>query len=189
MRSFDSDIDVIDHPFPHAILRNFLDLDAIADELEWLAGQEFEPGEADLFSYSSTRKLGTAKQLMGLYTALGDSIWCSQIAAAFRTPPLSHIDMAAYVYTQGDFLLPHDDRVAGRQIAYSLHLTRGLREGDGGALELFSSLENVASSVVKRIVPEFNSLVLFRVSPRSWHQVAEVIGDVQRLTVTGWYHG
>ena len=36
MRSFDSDIDVIDHPLPHAILRNFLDLDAIADELEWL---------------------------------------------------------------------------------------------------------------------------------------------------------
>jgi len=45
------------------------------------------------------------------------------------------------------------------------------------------------AAFVKRIVPEFNSLVLFRVSPRSWHQVAEVVSDVQRLTVTGWYHG
>ena len=89
MRSFDSDIDVIGHPFPHAIIRNFLDLDAIADELEWLAGQEFESGEADLFSYSSTSELGAAKQLMGLRTALGDSAWCSQIATAFRTPSLS----------------------------------------------------------------------------------------------------
>ena len=189
MRSFDSDIDVIGHPFPHAIIRNFLDLDAIADELEWLAGQEFESGEADLFSYSSTSELGASKQLMGLHAALGDSAWCSQLATAFRTPSLSHIDMAAYVYAQGDFLLPHDDRVAGRQIAYSLHLTRGLREDDGGALELFSSRDSVASNVVKRIVPEFNSLVVFRVSPRSWHQVAEVVGDAQRLTVTGWYHG
>ena len=103
----------------------------------------------------------------------------SVVAAAFSTPPLSRIDMAAYVYAQGDFLLPHDDRVAGRRVAYSLHLTRGLREEDGGALELFSSRENIAGSVVKRIVPEFNSLVLFRVSPRSWHQVAEVIGPVQ----------
>ncbi len=77
MRSFDSDIDVIDHPFPHAILRNFLDLDAIADELEWLAGQEFEPGEADLFSYSSTRELGAASQLAGLRRVLGDPAWRS----------------------------------------------------------------------------------------------------------------
>ena len=189
MRSFDSDIDVIDHPFPHAILHNFLNVDAIADELEWLTGQEFEPGEADLFSYSSTCELDAVEQLVGLHTALGDPTWCSQVAAAFSTPPLSRIDMAAYVYAQGDFLLPHDDRVAGRRVAYSLHLTRGLREEDGGALELFSSRENIAGSVVKRIVPEFNSLVLFRVSSRSWHQVAEVIGDVQRLTVTGWYHG
>ena len=65
MRSFDSDIDVIDQPFPHAILRDFLDLDAVADELEWLAGQEFEPGGADLFSYSSTYELGDASQLVG----------------------------------------------------------------------------------------------------------------------------
>ena len=53
-------IEVIPEPFPHAVVRDFLDLDAVAGELEWLAGQEFEPGEADLFSYSSTRELGTA---------------------------------------------------------------------------------------------------------------------------------
>mgnify|MGYP000380252383 FL=1 len=182
-------IEVIPEPFPHAVVRNFLDLDAVAGELEWLAGQEFEPGEADLFSYSSTRELGAAPQLARLRAALGDPAWRSRVATAFGTPPLRSLDLAAYVYAQGDYLLPHDDRVTGRQIAYSLHLTRGLREEDGGALELFASHGDVAGSVVKRIVPEFNSLVLFRVSPRSWHQVAEVVGDVQRLTVTGWYHG
>ena len=182
-------IEVIPEPFPHAVVRDFLDLDAVAGELEWLAGQEFEPGEADLFSYSSTRELGAASQLAGLRGALGDSAWRSRVAAAFDTPPLCSLDLAAYVYAQGDYLLPHDDRVEGRQVAWSLHLTRGLREQDGGALELFDAAGDVAGRVVKRIVPEFNSLVLFRVSPRSWHQVAEVVSDVQRLTVTGWYHG
>jgi len=182
-------IEVIPEPFPHAVVRDFLDLDAVAGELEWLAGQEFEPGEADLFSYSSTRELGAASQLAGLRRALGDPAWRSRVAAAFDTPPLCSLDLAAYVYAQGDYLLPHDDRVEGRQVAWSLHLTRGLREQDGGALELFDAAGDVAGRVVKRIVPEFNSLVLFRVSPRSWHQVAEVVGDVQRLTVTGWYHG
>ena len=65
----------------------------------------------------------------------------------------------------------------------------GDHHGKSAALELFDAAGDVAGRVVKRIVPEFNSLVLFRVSSRSWHQVAEVVGDVQRLTVTGWYHG
>ena len=187
MRSHE--IEVIPAPFPHAIVRDFLDLAAVVGELEWRAEQEFEPGEADLFSYSSTRELGAAPQLARLRAALGDPAWRSRDATAFGTPPLRSLDLAAYVYAQGDFLLPHDDRVEGRQVALSLHLTRGLRERDGGALELFDAAGDVAGRVVKRIVPEFNSLVLFRVSPRSWHQVAEVVAEVQRLTVTGWYHG
>ena len=45
--------------------------------------------------------------------------------------------MAAYVYGLGDFLLPHDDQVENRIIAYSLHLTPDLEEEDGGSLDLF----------------------------------------------------
>jgi len=30
---------------------------------------------------------------------------------------------------------------------------------------------------------------MFEVSKTSWHQVREILTDIQRLTVTGWYHG
>ena len=42
--------------------------------------------------------------------------------------------------------------------------------------------------IVKSIIPKFNSLNLFEVSNTSWHQVSEVLTDIQRLTLTGWYH-
>ncbi len=43
--------------------------------------------------------------------------------------------------------------------------------------------------MVDSIVPEYNSLIMFEVSDHSWHQVREILTDIQRLTVTGWYHG
>ena len=44
------------------------------------------------------------------------------------------------------------------------------------------------SKLVKSIIPKFNSLNMFEVSETSWHQVSEILTDIQRLTLTGWYH-
>lgn len=74
--------------------------------------------------------------------------------------------------------MPYDDCVVGRRVAYLLYLMRGLREEDGGVLELFFLCENIVGSVVKCIVLEFNLLVLFCVLLWLWYQVVEVIGDV-----------
>ena len=98
------------------------------------------------------------------------------------------IDMAAYVYGLGDFLLPHDDQVEGRIIAYSLHLTPEITEEMGGALNVFEADEKGKSKLVDSIIPEYNSLIMFEVSDHSWHEVSEILMDIQRLTVTGWYH-
>ena len=92
------------------------------------------------------------------------------------------------VYGLGDFLLPHDDQVENRIIAYSLHLTPDLEESDGGSLDLFKANKEGKSQLVKSIIPKFNSLNLFEVSATSWHQVSEILTDIQRLTLTGWYH-
>ena len=97
--------------------------------------------------------------------------------------------MSAYVYGLGSFLLPHDDQVEGRIIAYSLHLTDvEMTEKMGGALDLYDADETGSSKLVKSIIPEYNSLIMFEVSDKSWHQVNEILEDIQRLTVTGWYH-
>ena len=58
---------------------------------------------------------------------------------------------------------------------------------DGGSLDLFEDNKG-RSKLVKRIIPKFNSLNMFEVSATSWHQVSEILTDIQRLTLTGWYH-
>ena len=98
--------------------------------------------------------------------------------------------MAAYVYMNGDFLLPHDDELDSRLLAYSLHLTPNMTLSDGGSFDFFSSnTEGEAKEIVKQVVPKFNSIVIFKVTPESWHQVSEILSDVQRFSLTGWYHG
>ena len=59
----------------------------------------------------------------------------------------------------------------------------------GGALNIFKANDAGESKLVDSIIPEYNSLIMFEVSDSSWHQVSEVMQDIQRLTVTGWYHG
>ena len=63
-----------------------------------------------------------------------------------------------------------------------------LEELDGGSLDLFEGRKDGTSKLVKSIIPKFNSLNMFEVSETSWHQVSEILADIQRLTLTGWYH-
>ena len=69
-----------------------------------------------------------------------------------------------------------------------MHLTPDLEELDGGSLDLFEGKKDGTSKLVKSIIPKFNSLNMFEVSETSWHQVSEILTDIQRLTLTGWYH-
>jgi Rps23 Pro-64 3,4-dihydroxylase Tpa1-like proline 4-hydroxylase len=59
----------------------------------------------------------------------------------------------------------------------------------GGALNIFKADKNGKSKLADSLIPEYNSLIMFEVSDRSWHEVNEIVMDIQRLTVTGWYHG
>ena len=52
-----------------------------------------------------------------------------------------------------------------------------------------SNVDGEAKEIVKQVVPKFNSIVIFKVTPESWHQVSEILSDVQRFSLTGWYHG
>tara|TARA_Y100000739_G_C20558884_1_gene442051 strand:+ start:409 stop:984 length:576 start_codon:yes stop_codon:yes gene_type:complete len=177
-------------PFPHVVVENFLDTDTLDLVIDALAGLEYSFSESDLFSYWASVKLTDIDHpaLNILREDLGDKSWRDEVAKAFQVSKLSKIDMAAYVYGLGDFLLPHDDQVENRIIAYSLHLTPDLVENDGGSLDLFKANNEGKSQLVKSIIPKFNSLNLFEVSATSWHQVSEILTDIQRLTLTGWYH-
>ena len=181
---------LVTKPFPHVVVKNFLDEQTLDLVTYALAGLEYDFDESDLFSYLSFGLTEVDHPVINiLRDDLGDEIWRSKVAKSFGIQALSNIDMSAYVYGLGSFLLPHDNQVEGRVIAYSLHLTDiEMTEKMGGALNLYEADKAGNSKLVKSIIPEFNSLIMFEVSDKSWHQVSEVLEDIQRLTVTGWYH-
>ncbi len=178
-------------PFPHVVVRNFLDSPTLDLAIDALAGLEYDFKESDLFSYWASVELTDVNHpaINIIRDDLGDQAWRKKVAESFKVKKLSSIDMAAYVYGLGDFLLPHDDQVEGRIIAYSLHLTPEITDKMGGALNIFKADKNGKSKLADSLIPEYNSLIMFEVSDRSWHEVNEIVMDIQRLTVTGWYHG
>ena len=62
---------------------------------------------------------------------------------------------------------------------------------DGGSLDLFNRDTNgCPKEIVKSLIPARNTIVFFEVTPKSFHQVAEVIAkDKTRLSIGGWFHG
>ena len=182
---------VKEFPYPHVIIKDFLDENTLDLVIDALAGLEYDFKESDLFSYWASVELTDIDHpaINILRDDLGDEVWRKKVVEAFSCKMLSSIDMAAYVYGLGDFLLPHDDQVEERIIAYSLHLTPEITEDMGGSLQIFDVDETNSSKIIDSIIPEYNSLIMFEVSKHSWHQVGEILQDIQRLTVTGWYHG
>ena len=190
MRNVDKLPRIKSRPFKHVVVKNFLDPPTLDLAIDALAGLEYDFKESDLFSYWASIDLTDINHpaINILRDDLGGEIWRKKVAESFKVKQLSNIDMAAYVYGLGDFLLPHDDQVEGRVIAYSLHLTPEITEKMGGALNIFKANDAGKSELVDSIIPEYNSLIMFEVSDSSWHQVSEIMQDIQRLTVTGWYH-
>jgi len=191
MRNVDKLPRIKSRPFSHVVVKNFLDPPTLDLVIDALAGLEYDFKESDLFSYWASVELTDINHpaINILRDDLGGEIWRKKVAESFKVKQLSSIDMAAYVYGLGDFLLPHDDQVEGRIIAYSLYLTPEITEKMGGALNIFKANDAGESKLVDSIIPEYNSLIMFEVSDSSWHQVSEIMQDIQRLTVTGWYHG
>ena len=191
MRNVDKLPRIKSRPFKHVVVKNFLDPPTLDLVIDALAGLEYDFKESDLFSYWASIDLTDINHpaINILRDDLVGEIWRKKVAESFKTKKLSSIDMAAYIYGLGDFLLPHDDQVEGRVIAYSLHLTPEITEKMGGSLNIFKANDAGKSKLVDSIIPEYNSLIMFEVSDSSWHQVSEIMQDIQRLTVTGWYHG
>lgn len=93
----------------------------------------------------------------------------------------------SFLMKAGDFLRTHDDTDnPDYQIAFILYLSPDWKPGFGGALHMIDP-----SGDVSRIEPEYNSLVLFKVNPRTKHFIApidDLAGEKGRATISGWMH-
>jgi len=177
-------------PFPHVVVPKFLEARALQPLVETLVEQQYDLQEADLHCYYSTGDLAGIDQpvFRMLKKAMEDETWLTRVAEAFETEPLADLEMNSRIFSLTDHYLPHNDNVLDRSVGFYLHLSPAPKSEDGGALELFSCNDrNLPVSVTRTLSPVYNSLVLYRVSATSWHQITELVVDRKRLTIAGWY--
>lgn len=178
-------------PFSHLVLPHFFVDKKIQAVASALLKQEWQEKESDLFQFQQTYDFKTTdhKTLQEFYYFFSSQEFVDWIAYLTTTKLKQTIDMSGFVYDATDYLLPHDDRLEERKIAYVLNLSSGFSKQDGGELEFFEMNKGHPAQSAKRIQPVFNTFTLFEVSSRSFHQVREVTADKKRLSIGGWFHG
>ncbi|XP_062327211.1 prolyl 3-hydroxylase OGFOD1 [Osmerus eperlanus] len=180
-------------PFPHCTIRNFLQSEAFTENLHReLLDLNFHEKSNDLYKFRQSDDLKKRKEphITGLRAALFGRFraWLGEVLEVELETTVD-ISCAKYQYT--DVLLCHDDELEGRRVAFILYLVPPWESSDGGTLDLYSTDSMFQpQSIVKSLVPCWNTLVLFEVSPVSFHQVSEVLSeDKCRLSLSGWFHG
>ncbi len=179
-------------PFSHLVLKNFFLPQRAAAIRTALLKEAWHPKSSDLFSFHQTDDLASSRNnsLQQYYQFFGSRPFLKYISSLTGSR-LTSIDAAGQQYADSDFLLPHDDRLEGRKIAYILNLSRNFSAKDGGQLDFFAVDRETGypTRVVKSVVPSFNTLTIFKVSKTSFHQVREVLSRKTRLSIGGWFHG
>ncbi|OIR56659.1 MAG: 2-oxoglutarate and iron-dependent oxygenase domain-containing protein 1 [Amphiamblys sp. WSBS2006] len=190
-------------PFPHFSIENFIEnketVCRLREEIVSLFGSEetHEETQNDLSSrmqscdLSSVCEEGCLKDIRNLFYSeeMISFVESSSETSLSRT----EIDLFCQVYRRGDYLLCHDDMVHGRAVAFLLYLVdEEWTEEDGGTLDLYSTDEELnPEKIVARIVPKHNQFAFFTISPKSFHQVSEVVMKntvMPRISIIGWYH-
>jgi Rps23 Pro-64 3,4-dihydroxylase Tpa1-like proline 4-hydroxylase len=161
-------------PFPHQVIHNFISKQQANQLLKLLKQEKFKLLDSDLFTFWQTKELKNNKKFSPIIKLLQSNEWKKGLFAYKK------INMFASLYQKTNHLLPHDDLLEGRKIAYILFLNDMSK---GGALQLFKN-----NKVAVKIQPKQGSLALFEVSKKSIHSIQEVTSG-QRWVITGWFHG
>ena len=179
-------------PFRYIVLKDFFDKKKLINVLNSLLKEEFAEKNADLFQFKQTEETSLTKDnvLKDFYNFFSSKEFGEYISKITGLKlDLGKIDMAGFVYQKTDYLLPHDDQLEGRKIAYVINLSNNFKRKDGGRLQFFSSKNDNPYKIIKSFIPNLNNFVLFEVSRHSFHQVEEVMNNKDRVSLTGWFHG
>ncbi len=177
-------------PFPHLVFDDFVRPELLPELCAAIDEEPVHRAEADIYCFEASAPEPETEEMRTLRAGF----------ASILAPPLSRIigkrlsrvDMRAYAYREGHYLLPHTDHqdAVGRSLAYAYYLPSP-EPPEGGELELFrcasvdGDLVAVESAVL--IAPKGNRLVVFDVSDVSLHQVREVLHGL-RPSLSGWFY-
>ncbi|XP_077446662.1 prolyl 3-hydroxylase OGFOD1 [Stigmatopora argus] len=186
------DLELDCHPFPHCIIKNFIRSENFLENVQKeLLALNFHVKSNDLYKFQQSVGLRkrTEPHIAGVRSALFTQFrpWLEEVLNVKLEP---HVDISCSKYEYTDVLLCHDDELEGRHVAFILYLVPPWLSSDGGFLDLYQTDAHVQpQSIVKSIVPSWNTLVIFEVSPVSYHQVSEVLSREKcRLSLSGWFH-
>ncbi|XP_010986753.3 prolyl 3-hydroxylase OGFOD1 [Camelus dromedarius] len=180
-------------PFLHCVIPNFIQSQNFLEGLQKeLLNLDFHEKYNDLYKFQQSDDLKKRREphICALRKILFEHFraWLSDIS---KIDLESTIDMSCAKYEFSDALLCHDDELEGRRIAFILYLVPPWDRSLGGTLDLYSVDEHFQpKQIVKSLIPLWNTLVFFEVSPVSFHQVSEVLSEEKsRLSISGWFHG
>ncbi len=178
-------------PFPHIVIKDFLQEEKAESLLKSLRKTKFEHKESDLFSLSQSVDFvdsqdETFKSFYLLVSSKEFASFMKQLT--WFDVKSGALDLAGSLYQSGDYLLCHDDQVEDRKIAYVLYLSRGFTENDGARFILFDDNKGKPGKEVEHYLPQWNSLMVFEVSNVSFHAVEENFSDKDRYAIGGWLH-
>ncbi|XP_065577034.1 prolyl 3-hydroxylase OGFOD1-like isoform X2 [Artemia franciscana] len=184
---------VFSKPFKHLILPDFIeDVETLSSIQKQLLSLDFHEKSNDLYKFRQSSDLKNVES--GPVSELKNNLynqfrkWLIEVTGIKLN---ATVDVSCAQYSSTDVLLCHDDELEGRRIAFIFYLVdENWTADDGGTLDLYSSDEHGDPvKIAKRIIPKKNTLVLFEVTPISYHQVSEVLSEKVRLSVSGWFHG
>ena len=177
-------------PFPHLVIDDLVEPASLEHLLAILDEEPVHPYGSDLFAFEATAPDPTTPELRTLRDQFAATL--APALTRITGKPVTRVDMRAYAYRPGHYLLPHSDHQHGlrRVLAYAYYLPSP-EPPAGGELELFRCRVDdtaiVATESALVIEPRANRLVVFDVSDVSLHQVREVVGGL-RISLAGWFH-
>lgn len=177
-------------PFPHLVVDDVLSEGALSELFAVLDEEPVERYEGDIFRFEASAPEPTTPEFRGVRAGFAAAL--APVLSRITGKPVSRVDMRAYAYRPGHYLLPHSDHQDGlaRALAYAYYLPSP-EPPRGGELELFACRmkdgEMVATESATLIEPRGNRLVVFDVSDVSLHQVREVLAGL-RISLAGWFY-
>ncbi|NP_001087226.1 prolyl 3-hydroxylase OGFOD1 isoform 2 [Mus musculus] len=160
-------------PFLHCVIPNFIQSQDFLEGLhKELLSLDFHEKYNDLYKFQQSDDLKNRKEphISALRKLMFEDFraWLSKVSGIDLEPT---IDMSCAKYEFTDALLCHDDELEGRRIAFILYLVPSWDRDLGGTLDLYDTDEHLQpKQIVKSLIPSWNKLVFFEVSPVSFHQ-------------------
>lgn len=199
---------VIHEPFRCGVIDNLVSdpLSLLNLKRELIAKEPFYHKSNDLYEFfqSEDLKKTPLPSIQKLRAAIYSEEFVELVSRITGLELSNHsekIDLSSHRYPPGGYLLCHDDDIEDnssnerettcRRIAFILYLvnendsqTEWDTKKDGGSLQLFNmDINGNPLDVVGEVRPKWNRFAFFEVSPTSFHQVQEVLGKEERVSI------